>query len=222
MRFCVRLFTGGARQSMQRIPDGARTGAIFLLLNLERSGMDSKQMGRQLCELRRRRKQSLRALSRSTGVAVSFLSAVEQGRNNVSVAKLKTILDALGVGLSEFFSHNTKQPKVVYRRGELTEIGVRGTGISYREVAAGRHGRALQLTVERYKPGAQTGPGMLQYDAEEVGVVLKGRLELTVDSEAHQLGPGDAYYFDNNRPHRFRNIGRGVLLTISVNTPSRF
>jgi mannose-6-phosphate isomerase-like protein (cupin superfamily) len=110
----------------------------------------------------------------------------------------------------------------VYRKKELTEIGLRRTGISYQEVAAGRHDRALQLTVERYKPGAQTGPEMLQYDAEEVGVILKGKLELTIDSEKYVLGPGDAYYFDNNRPHRFRNAGRGVLMTISVNTPSRF
>ena len=184
--------------------------------------MENVDLGHHLQQLRRRRKLSLRALSRSTGVALSFLSAVEQGKNNVSVAKLKTILDSLGVSLSEFFGDNSQPPKVVYRKKELTEIGVRGTGISYREVAAGRHGRALQLTVERYKPGAQTGPGMLEYDAEEVGVVLKGKLELTVDSEVHVLGPGDAYYFDNNRPHRFRNVGRGALLTISVNTPTRF
>jgi len=184
--------------------------------------MDNKQLGRQLRELRRRGKWSLRALSRSTGIAVSFLSTLEQGKNNVSVAKLKTILDSLGVGLSEFFGKSSQLPQVVYRKEELTEIGVRGTGISYREVAAGRHGRALQLTVERYKPGAQTGPEMLQYDAEEVGVVLEGRLELTVDSKVHLLGRGDAYYFDNNRPHRFRNVGRGMLMTVSVNTPTRF
>jgi transcriptional regulator with XRE-family HTH domain len=189
---------------------------------LEGGMMDNKQMGKQLRELRRRKKLSLRALGRSTGVAVSFLSAVEQGKNNVSVAKLKTILDSLGIGLSTFFSDHSEPPKVVYRKEELTEIGVRGTGISYREVAAGRRGRALQLTVERYKLGAQTGPEMLQYDAEEVGVVLKGRLELTIDSEVHVLRPGDAYYFDNNRPHRFRNVGRGTLMTVSVNTPSRF
>jgi len=184
--------------------------------------MDNRQMGRQLRELRRRRKLSLRALSRSTGVAVSFLSAVEQGKNNVSVAKLKTILDSLGVGLSTFFSDDSQPPKVVYRKEELKEIGIRGSGISYREVAAGRHGRALQLTVERYKRGAETGPEMLQYDAEEVGVVLKGKLELIVDSKVYELGMGDAYYFDNNRPHRFRNVGPGELMTVSVNTPTRF
>ena len=141
---------------------------------------------------------------------------------NVSVAKLKTILDALGTSLSEFFSQNVQQTKVVYRKGELIEISGHGTGISYREVAAGRPGRALQFIVERYEPRAETGPGLLQYNAEEAGVVLKGKLELTVDSEVYVLGPGDAYYFDNNRPHRFRNVGKGELLAVSANTPTTF
>jgi len=184
--------------------------------------MDNKKMGRQLQELRRRKKQSLRALSRSTGIATSFLSAVEQGKTNVSVAKLKAILDALGMGLSEFFYQSVQPPKIVYRKDELVEISSRGSGISYREVAAGRQGRLLQFIVERYEPGAETGPELLQYDAEEAGVVLKGKLELTVESEVFVLGPGDAYYFDNNRPHRFRNVGSGELLAVSANTPTTF
>lgn len=184
--------------------------------------MDKKELGRRLQQLRRRKNMSLRALGRATQIAVSFLSAVEQGRTNVSVAKLKTILDALGTSLSQFFSQNSQLPKVVYPKKELVEISGHGTGISYREVAAGRPGRALQFIVERYKPGAQTGPELLQYDAEEAGVVLKGKLELTVDNEVYVLGPGDAYYFDNNRPHRFRNAGKGVLLAVSANTPTTF
>jgi len=184
--------------------------------------MDKKQMGRHLRALRRRKKQSLRALSRSTGIAMSFLSAIEQGKNNVSVAKLKAILDALGMGLGEFFSQSMQPPKIVYRKKELVEISSRGTGISYREVAAGRPGRALQFIVERYERGAETGPELLQYNAEEAGVVLKGKLELTVDSEIYVLGPGDAYYFDNNRPHRFRNVGSSELLAVSANSPTTF
>jgi mannose-6-phosphate isomerase-like protein (cupin superfamily) len=184
--------------------------------------MDAKELGRRLRDLRRRKEMSLRAVSRSSRIAASYLSAVEKGKRNVSVAKLKTILESLGLGLSEFFSQNPQPPKVVYRKEELTEIGVHGTGISYREVATGRHGRALQLTVERYEVAAQTGPEMLQYDSEEAGIVLKGRLELTIDSESYVLAPGDAYYIDNNRPHRFRNVGRGELMTVSVNTPTSF
>ena len=164
---------------------------------------------------------SMRGLSRSTGVAVSFLSGLEQGKNNVSVAKLKPILDALGTSFSEFFSQNGDPPKVIYRAKELVDITY-GTGISYKEVASGRPGRALQFTIERYTPKAETGPELLRYDAEEAGVVLKGKLELTVDDERYVLGPGDGYYIDNRRPHRFRNVGKGILVVASANTPSNF
>ena len=42
------------------------------------------------------------------------------------------------------------------------------------------------------------------------------------DDEIFVLGPGDAFYFDSRRPHRFRNIGKGKAQAISVNTPPSF
>jgi len=184
--------------------------------------VDELDVAPRLRALRARRKLSLRALSRETGIAVSFLSALERGRNNVSVAKLKAIVDALGVTLSEFFSQAPPpREKIVYRKHELSEISGQ-RGISFRDVATGRRGRALQLLVERYGPGADTGAEAYRHDAEEAGVVLRGTLELTVDDEVHVLRPGDAYYFDSRRPHRFRNRGKIPVEAISVNTPPSF
>ena len=55
--------------------------------------MDELKIGGRLRELRRERGLSLRALSRCTGVALSFLSSLERGGASVSVAKLKTVLE---------------------------------------------------------------------------------------------------------------------------------
>jgi transcriptional regulator with XRE-family HTH domain len=184
--------------------------------------MDHVELGARLRHLRRHRRLSLRALARQTGIAGSFLSSVERGRTGVSVAKLKTILDALGQSLSDFFSAAEAPPRVVYRRAELVEIAGSGPGISYRDVAAGRAGRALQLLVERYRPGTDTGADLYAHRGEEAGVVIRGKLELTVESETFRLGPGDAYYFDSHRPHRFRNAGSGELLLVSATTPPGF
>lgn len=185
--------------------------------------MDELKIGGRLRELRRERGLSLRALSRCTGVALSFLSAVERGGASVSVAKLKTVLEALGSNLGEFFSGQTEPPsKVVYPKKELVEIAGRGNGLSFKEVAGGRPGRRLQLILETYAPGGDTGGDLYHHEAEEAGLVLKGKLELTVDGEVHVLGPGDAYYFDSRRPHRVRNIGRGKAQAVSVNTPPSF
>jgi transcriptional regulator with XRE-family HTH domain len=180
-------------------------------------------LGKRLRALRERRKLSLRALTRQTGIATSFLSGLENGDTSVSVAKLKTILDALGTSLGEFFGAAPEPPaKIVYRRSELVEISGQQKGISFLEVAAARPGRALQLLRETYQPGSDTGPDTYRHQAEEAGIVLKGTLELIVDGETHRLGPGDAYYFDSRRPHRFRNPGKMAVEAISVNTPPSF
>ena len=68
-------------------------------------------------------------------------------------------------------------------------------------------GRSLQILKERYEPGSDTGRVPLTHDGEEGGIVVSGRLEVTVDDERRILDPGDAYYFESRRPHRFRCVG---------------
>ena len=67
-----------------------------------------------------------------------------------------------------------------------------------------------------------TGRVPLVHDGEEGGIVISGRLEVTVDGERRILGPGDAYYFESRRPHRFRCIGNKPCEVISACTPPTF
>ena len=103
---------------------------------------------------------------------------------------------------------------------QLSEIG-KGP-ISYRRVGEGMFGRALQILKERYEPGADTGRVAIVRDGEEGGVVLSGRLEVTVDDEGRILGPGDAYCFDSRRPHRSRCVGPVPREVVSACTPPTF
>ena len=48
------------------------------------------------------------------------------------------------------------------------------------------------------------------------------RVELTVGGTARILGPGEAYYFASQLPHRFRNVGREACEIISACTPPSF
>ena len=63
---------------------------------------------------------------------------------------------------------------------------------------------------------------MLSHESEESGLVLQGRLELTVGDEVYVLNKGDAYLFDSNFPHRFRNTGREECVVVSACTPPSF
>lgn len=164
---------------------------------------------------------SQRALARQAGVPSSSVSLLENGRVSPSVSSLKRLLDPLGITLARFFSDAAPQPDdVVFRKEDLREIG-RG-GVSYLQVGGDLGQRAIQLMQETYQPGAGSGKAPLSHAGEEAGIVIAGRLELTVDDVTYSLAAGDAYQFDSRRPHRFRNTGSEPCLLVSACTPPSF
>jgi mannose-6-phosphate isomerase-like protein (cupin superfamily) len=71
-------------------------------------------------------------------------------------------------------------------------------------------------------PATDTGESMLAHEGEEGGVILQGRVEVTVGDRVRVLGPGEAYYFESRIPHRFRNVGDEDAILVSANTPATF
>jgi uncharacterized cupin superfamily protein len=64
--------------------------------------------------------------------------------------------------------------------------------------------------------------GAMRHEGDEVGYVLEGRLELSIDDKLHALGPGDSFAFPSNLAHTYRNPGTEVTRVIWVNTPPTF
>lgn len=179
-------------------------------------------IGSRLKAVRLAAKLSQRELARRAGVTNATISLIEANQMNPSVGALKRVLDGLPMSLAQFFALEDAPvtSKPFYAADELVEVG-KGK-ISFRQVGADLRSRALQILVERYAPGADTGRVMLKHAGEEGGVVIRGRLEVTVAEQTRVLGPGDAYYFESDQPHRFRNIGPDPCELISACTPPTF
>lgn len=165
---------------------------------------------------------SQRKLAKQSGVANATISQIESGSFNPTIGMLKKILSGFPMSLSEFFSEDDvrRQPSIFFGAGELTEIS--DGGVSYRQVGRNLNGRAIQLMCERYEPGATTGRHALKHLGEECGVVIKGRLTVTVGDQTRVLGPGDAYYFNSETPHSFKNEHTDICELISACTPPSF
>jgi transcriptional regulator with XRE-family HTH domain len=164
---------------------------------------------------------SQRELAKRAGVTNGLISLIEQNRVSPSVSSLKKVLDGIPMSLAEFFTLDlSASPQVFFKGDELTDLGDRS--VSLRLVAARRPNRAMSIMHERYAPGADTGADMLRHQGEEGGVVVRGRVELTIGGESRVLGPGDAYYFTSAIPHRFRNTGHEPCEIISASTPPTF
>ena len=165
---------------------------------------------------------SQRQLAKSSGVSNAMICLIERGKSNPSLGLLKSILDVIPISISEFFSLELEDTpeKVFYEKQELTEIG---SGlISYLQLGSNAQNINLQLMYECYQPGADTGRSMLQHDAEEGGIIINGRIELTVGEKTRILGPGDAYLFNSRTPHRFRNVDKEACTLVSACTPPSF
>jgi transcriptional regulator with XRE-family HTH domain len=180
-----------------------------------------ENIGLRLKALRTARGLSQRKLAASAGVSNATVSLIEHGRTDPSMGLLKRLLDCLGVSFAEFFAAPTAgEEQVFFMRDELSEIS--SGAISYRQVGSDLSGSQLQILYERYRPGADTGQSMLSHDAEEGGIVLEGKLEITVGEQVRVLSAGDAYRFNSRLPHRFRNIGSDDCVIVSACTPPSF
>lgn len=181
------------------------------------------EVGTRLRMIRLRHQLSQRALAKQAGVANASISLIESGSTSPSVSALKRILAGFPMTLAEFFSDELPGMKseVFYRAESLTEISG-GAGISYRQIGSAKAGHVLQILHETYQIGADTGLIMLQHEGEEGGVILTGRLEVTVGEATRILSAGDAYYFNSRQPHRFRNAGNEVCRLVSSCSPPSF
>lgn len=187
-------------------------------------------IGERLKAARTSRRLSQRELARKSGVTNGLISQIEQNHSSPSVASLKRILDALPISLAEFFSQDADfRPPIFFRADELRELnpqkifqhrGASG-GISLRQVGdSAAHN--IQMLHERYEPGADTGEEKYSHNGEEAGIVISGWIEVTVGDETAELGPGDAYLFDSQIPHRFRNIREEACVLVSACSPPTF
>ena len=180
-----------------------------------------ENIGLRLKALRTANGLSQRKLAAAAGVSNATVSLIEHGRTDPSMGLLKRILDCLDVSLAEFFaSAALGEEKYFYRRNELSEIS--SGPVTYLQVGSNLGNSQLQILYERYQPGADTGQSMLSHDAEEGGIVLQGRLEVTVGDQAQTLSAGDAYRFNSRLPHRFRNTGNEECVIVSACTPPSF
>ncbi|MCV6585000.1 MAG: cupin domain-containing protein [Marinibacterium sp.] len=178
-------------------------------------------LGLRLRTLRERAGLSQRALAKKSGVPNSTISLIEAGKMNPSVGALRRILQGVPVSMSDFFSFEIEPEQTVFFAAEdLTEIGK--DGLSLRQVGSNLQGRAMMILHETYDLGADTGRVMYGHDAEEGGIVVSGRVEVTVGDQRKVLGPGDAYYFDSRTPHRFRQVGPRKCRIVSACTPPTF
>lgn len=186
-------------------------------------------LGTEIRQLRKVRGITLEQLAGSTGKSVGFLSQVERNITKPSVAALQDISEALEVHIGWFFQQQELGPEnernYIVRAGNrrrLSYSALSGTdylGLHDHLLCTNLNGR-LALGISRYEPGASTGDDSYEHKGEEAGIVLEGRLELTIDGDRFILEKGDSFSFPSDLEHRFVNPSDNEeTVVVWANTP---
>jgi transcriptional regulator with XRE-family HTH domain len=187
-------------------------------------------MGDRLRDARRRRHLSLRDLAGRVGLSASLISQVETGRARPSVSTLYAIASELEVSLDELLFNDVERggrsaepPLSVVppeRTPRAADPGPPVQRAAERKVIRLASGVVWErLTTESvpgvdflyvtYEVGGASSPEheFQRHGGHEWGVVLSGRLGVTIGFEEHELGPGDSISIDSTVPHRLYNRG---------------
>jgi transcriptional regulator with XRE-family HTH domain len=171
-------------------------------------------LGDEIRQLRKVRGLTLQTMAKSIGKSVGFLSQVERNITKPSVAALQDISEVLNIHIGWFFQADDNESEderghIVRKanRRRLSYSALSNTdylGLHDHLLSANLNGE-LALGISRYEPGASTGDDSYDHSGEEAGLVLSGRLELSIDNKNYLLEAGDSFSFKSQLKHRYVN-----------------
>lgn len=193
-------------------------------------------LGPRLKTIRLASEKSLREVARRLDVSPSFLSQIENGKSQPSVATLYALARLLGVPVDTLFAPNfdgdaslTPNDEAVVNRGLINhptdawdEAGARislinqqnrsvltmDTGVRWERLAA-THEADINFMEIVYEPGSGSNASgeLIEHDGYEYGYALDGEIEITIGDSVLNLSKNQSIGFDSSIPHRFRNTG---------------
>lgn len=163
----------------------------------------------------------MRALADKAGVSESFLSQVERGAANPSVASLRRLAEGIGISVGALFEDRGGGGSLVRvsERPRLTHPQRKWEDFLLTPPSSTR----LQVILSMIEPGEGSGDEPYAHDSdEECVVVLKGSLEFAVGDERYLLEEGDSLVFESRIPHWNRNPGPSKAEVLWITTPPSY
>ena len=172
---------------------------------LEEVQLQLLSFGTRLRELRLKRGWTLQELAARSALSRAFLSRLESGSRQASIAAALTLSRIFDVSLASLFeSPIAETPCVIVRAGEVVERTV--NGLKYASLSHAGYFFNVQPMRVKVSP-SRRGNEHYHHDGEEWIYVLSGKLTLSLAGKTYDLEPGDAAHFESRVPHRL--IARG-------------
>ena len=187
--------------------------------NIMNEHVTSESLGQDLRVLRKSRGLTLVEVGESVGRSVGWLSQVERDISEPSMDELKALAKTLGVSTSSFFGKAPTDPREegrVVRRDARRPLSARVPGL-FEELLSPDLTDDFEVVHSTFAPGAERTEDTRRA-TQEVGYVVSGELEVTLEGESFTLTPGDSFRI-RGEPFRWANRTTEPCVAIWVIAP---
>jgi transcriptional regulator with XRE-family HTH domain len=193
--------------------------------NFANSKMDTvpslSHIGQRLQRLRRDHGLTLEQLAGDSGLSTGYLSQIENGAAVPSLTALQLIAAELGADVADFFPDDRRDGTRLVRAEDRHAFRIEpGSGEEYAVLAGQVHERAFSALYARHLPGPGGSERPFRHLGEEFCLVLRGTLLLTIDGEAHELGPGEWIHYSSHPSHSARVVSEEPVEALWLLTPA--
>jgi transcriptional regulator with XRE-family HTH domain len=189
------------------------------------AGLKKYAIGSKLRRLRLRKSMGLVELGKHTGLSPALLSKLERDVMQPTLPTLLRIAMVFSVGLEYFFNAEPRPVLEIVRRKDRLRFpdSPEAARVTYyfESLDFPVSGRALNSYFAEFETIAEEHVRLHEHPGIEFLYLLSGKLELRTGEEAHELGGGDAIYFDSNVPHSYRKLGIKRTTALVVALPPR-
>jgi transcriptional regulator with XRE-family HTH domain len=178
------------------------------------------ELGERLRAIRQLRRKTLKDVAGAAGISESFLSQLERGRTNATIATLQRLATALGIDVSDLFGATAARPRVL-RREALDFVAWGESG--RKALLTPKPFHSLEVVVARFEPGGSTGDEPYTHgDSEELLIVVEGSVHVQLGAEVFEVEAGDSVHYESSTPHRVANAGDEPAEVLFVISPPSY
>jgi len=172
-------------------------------------------IGAKIRSVRLMRGISQKELAELTGVTPSTISQVEKNLIYPSIPALCRIAENLSVEVATLFKDHGERKKV-----HVYPVDSRSVTSLTKNVKDNAEAGLLippdidtpaEVTIIRIRPGKKLSGHFFAHKGPELGYLLSGQLEMTVDNQSYKVNPGDTIYLQKDIPGSWNNISEQVV-----------
>ena len=180
------------------------------------------EIARRLKTFRLANRMTLKQLAQRAGCTDAYLSQLERGLANPSIMILKKIASALQIKVVDFFLEaEIEENDVVVKEEERINIDFKEGDAKIQMLVRAIKSKRMQPFYTTLEPGGGS-KGSYSHIGEEFGIVLRGKLEITLNGKSYTVKKNESFYFKSQEPHSWTNPGKTKTVVIWVVSPPTF